>query len=92
VLGSVDFTDEEFVTQFKEASASEELADVFLENGGVPNLSQQVTIFGQTYEGVDVVDAICSAELIGTANVGGYTPPVEDIQIISIVISEYDSK
>lgn len=89
VLGSVDFSDEEFVAQFKEASASEELADVFLENGGVPNLSQQVTIFGQTYEGLDVVDAICSAQLVGTANVGGYTPPVQDIQIVSVEISEY---
>ena len=90
VLGSVDFSDEEFVAQFREASGSEALADAFLERGGVPNFSQQMTIFGQTYEGLEVVEAICAAELFDTpSSTTGYTPPKEDIQIISVEISTY---
>lgn len=90
VLGSVDFSDEEFVQQFREASGSEKLADAFLTRGGVPNFSQQVTVFGQTYEGMDVVEAICAAELFDTPSATtGYTPPKEDIRILSVTISEY---
>lgn len=89
ILGSVDFSDEEFVQQFREASGSEELADAFIERGGVPNFSQQVTIFGQVYEGMDVSNAICAAALVQEENAGGYTPPVEEIRINSITIGTY---
>lgn len=88
LLGSVDFTDEEFLQEFQSASASEVLADAFLSWGGVPNFSQQVAVFGQTYAGLDVVDAICAAPL-QAEHTGGYTPPVEDIQILSVQISTY---
>lgn len=91
VLGSVDFTDEAFVQQFREASGSELLADAFIERGGVPNFSQQMTIFAQTYEGFDVVEAICGAELFDTPSSAGYTPPKEDICIESVRISTYHS-
>ncbi len=89
VLGSVDFSDEEFVKQFREASGSEELADAFVERGGVPNFAQQMTVFGQTYEGIDVIEAICAAEIQAETNVSGYTPPVEECRIISVKIEEY---
>ena len=88
LLGSVDFTDEEFLQEFQSASASEVLADTFLSWGGVPNFSQQVTVFGQTYAGLDVVDAICAAPL-QAEHTGGYTPPMEDILILSVTISTY---
>ncbi len=89
VLGSVDFTDEEFVTQFREASGSEELADAFIERGGVPNFAQQMTVFGQTYEGLEVVEAICAAAVQAETNAAGYTPPAEECKIISVTIGEY---
>lgn len=89
VLGSVDFSDEEFMQQFREASGSERLADAFIQYGGVPNFSQQVTVFGQTYAGLDVVEAICSAELFESPSSAGYTPPKEDIRILSVTISAY---
>lgn len=88
LLGTVDFSDEEFMTQFYEASASKVLADAFLSWGGVPNFSQQVTVFGQTYAGFDVIEEICAAPL-QAEHTGGYTPPVEDIQILSVTISTY---
>ena len=89
ILGSVDFTDEEFLQEFQEASGNEELANTFIEWGGIPNFSQQFTVFGQTYSGLDVVEAICSAKLYDSASSEGYTPPLEDIQILSIQISSY---
>lgn len=92
ILGSVDFSDEEFVTEFREASGSEELADAFIERGGVPNFAQQMTIFAQTYEGMEVVEAICAAAVQETANAAGYTPPAEECRIISIEIAEYTAE
>lgn len=92
VLGTVDFSDEEFVKQFREASGSEELADAFLERGGVPNLSQQMTIFGQTYEGIEVIEEICAAEIQEATNVGGYTPPVKECRILKVTIGEYHAE
>lgn len=89
VIDSVDFSDEAFVQEFREASGSELLADTFIERGGVPNFSQQMTVFGQVYAGLDVMDAICHAELSEVENVNGYTPPTEDIYIESIVIATY---
>ena len=88
ILGSVDFSDEEFVQQFRDASGSEELADAFIERGGVPNFSQQVTVFGQVYEGMEVSDAICAAAL-AQENAAGYTPPAEEIRILSVTIGSY---
>jgi peptidyl-prolyl cis-trans isomerase B (cyclophilin B) len=89
VVDSMDFTDEEFLQQFREASASDELADAFVERGGVPNFSQQMTVFGQTYEGLDVVEAISHAETFDNASSTGYTPPKEDIMILSVRIESY---
>lgn len=89
VIGSVDFTDEEFLTQFREASGSEELADAFIERGGVPNFAQQMAIFAQTYEGIEVVEEICAAAVQAETNAAGYTPPAEECRIISVEISEY---
>ena len=90
LLNSIpDFSDEAFLTQFREASGSEALADAFISRGGVPNFSQQITIFGQVYAGFDVISEICSATLADTANAQGYTPPVEDILITSVRISAY---
>ncbi len=88
VLGSVDFNDA-YITEFREASGSEMLADAFIERGGVPNLSQQMAVFGQTYAGFDVIAEICAAAVEETTNVSGYTPPVDECKILSITISNY---
>ena len=87
-----NFSDEEFVTQFREASGSEELADAFIERGGVPNFAQQMTIFAQTYEGIEVVEEICAAAVQEATNAAGYTPPAEECKIISIEITEYSAE
>ncbi len=92
LLNSVDFSDEEFVTQFREASGSEELADAFIQRGGVPNFSQQVTVFGQAYSGLEVIQQITALPLAEEPNEQGYTPPLDEIKILSVKISSYSQE
>jgi peptidyl-prolyl cis-trans isomerase B (cyclophilin B) len=56
-LNTVKFNDE-FKKELKDYSESEKLADAFIEHGGVPNFSQQITVIGQTYKGMDVVEKL----------------------------------
>lgn len=70
-------------TQLGNMGMSEELTDLYLKNGGNPNLQDQYTVFGQVYDGMDVVEAI-SAGATDTMD-----KPVEDIVIESIEVTEY---
>jgi len=92
ILNTVDFSDEEFASQFREASGSDELADAFFRLGGVPNFSQQVAVFGQAYSGLDVIKQITAVQLAEETNPQGYTPPTEDILILSVRISSYSQE
>ncbi len=87
VLNSIEFT-EDIISDLKENSASTELADAFIEKGGIPNFSQQMTIIGQTYEGFDVIKKLSSLE---GKNTGKYITPTKDVKIKSIKIEEYSS-
>lgn len=87
LINSIQFTDE-VASELREASTSETLAEAFIEKGGLPNLSQQMTIIGQTYEGFDVVDALASLE---SEKTGSYKTPKEDVMINSITIGTYSS-
>ncbi len=90
-INSLDFSNQETVDQFREASGNTELTENFLHYGGVPNLSQQVTVFGQAYSGLDVIEKISSVSA-EPQNANGYTPPKEPIQILSVKISSYSEE
>ena len=92
ILNSVDFSDEAFLEEFKNASGSQELADAFIKLGGVPNFAQQMTVFGQVYSGFDVIQQITSAQTQDSENTQDLTPPVQDIQILSVRISSYSQE
>jgi len=56
--------------------------------GGAPSLDGGYTVFGQVYEGFDVIDAISACEVV--ANAGGeMSLPVKTITITSVKITEY---
>lgn len=61
-IDSVEFNDE-FNSQLDSAGGNETLVSAFKEHGGIPNFSQQYTIFAQVIDGMDVYDEICSAEV-----------------------------
>lgn len=88
LLNSVKFTDE-FAEEVRESSASQGLAEAFIINGGIPNYSQQFTIIGQTYEGLDVVDALASLE---SKSNGEYNIPIEEVKVISVKIDTYHAE
>ena len=86
-LNTVEF-DDEFKQEIRDYSESEKLADAFIEQGGVPNFSQQMTVIGQTYKGMDVVEKLASLEV---QEIGAYKVPVQDVKIKSVTISTYSA-
>ncbi|MDF9824240.1 cyclophilin family peptidyl-prolyl cis-trans isomerase [Breznakia sp. PF5-3] len=64
------------------------IEDKYAEVGGVSSLDGQYTVFGQTIEGLDVLDALASVEVKESAT-GEMSTPVEDIHIIKITMTTY---
>jgi peptidyl-prolyl cis-trans isomerase A (cyclophilin A)/peptidyl-prolyl cis-trans isomerase B (cyclophilin B) len=62
---------------------SDDMKELYTEYGGNPWLQDQYTIFGQVYDGMDVVEAI------STVSTDTDQRPVEDVVISSIDIMEY---
>lgn len=88
VINTIEFN-EDTKKQLMEASENKALGEAFAENGGIPNFSQQLTVIGQTYEGLDVVEKLAALE---TENNGIYKIPKEDIMIDSVEISAYSTE
>lgn len=84
VVDSIEYTDE-IKEEMLASNENTILADAFIEHGGVPNFSQQMTIFAQIYEGLDIADTISSQD----ADPDNEYQPYEDIIINSIEISTY---
>lgn len=61
----------------------ENLWDDFLEHGGNPHLQDQYTVFGQVYEGMELVETLSSVETDSSDK------PTKDIVIESIKIKQY---
>lgn len=62
----------------------ESLWDTFLEHGGNPHLQDQYTVFGQVYDGMDIVETISQTETDSSDK------PVNDVVIESIEIKQYE--
>lgn len=68
--------------------ASEEVTAKYAETGGYPLWDGRYTVFGQVFEGLDIVDSISKTALT-TNNVSELSKPVTDIIIQSVKITEY---
>ncbi len=71
----------EFIKGKDDGSAERKYAEV----GGTPSLDGCYTVFGQTVEGFDVIDAISAVEVKENAS-GEVSSPVEEILISSVTI------
>lgn len=68
--------------------ASDEVKARYLEKGGYAPLDGNYTVFGQVYEGFDVVDAISAVE-VEENDSGEPSKPVEDIIIKNVSVSAF---
>ncbi|MDE6540191.1 MAG: peptidylprolyl isomerase [Ruminococcus sp.] len=84
-LNTIEFTDE-LKEQMRQSAGSEKLTEAFIENGGIPNFAQQMTVIGQVYQGMEVVEKLASLE---SADNGYYKVPTDDIMIISVKTDIY---
>lgn len=71
-------------------NASDEVKEKYNTTGGYPFWDGGYTVFGQVYEGLEIVDQIAQVELT-TNNLGETTKPVEDIVIASVVVYTYEA-
>jgi len=77
---------ENTINYLKKEGVSQQIIDLYKEQGGTPHLDFDInekykhTVFGQVYEGMDVVDEIAEVE------VGAGDTPVEDVVIETITI------
>ena len=74
---------QELVDQMNNAGYRAEVVSAYQTAGGAPYLDYIDTVFGQVYEGMDVVDTI------GQATVDENQKPTEDIVINSVTIETY---
>ena len=63
----------------------EDITDAFEKYGGVLNFSQQYTVFGQVYDGLDIYDEICGTDVVDSETL----KPREDIQFTKVYMSTY---
>lgn len=71
--------------------SAKDITDAFLERGGVPNYSQQMTIFAQAYgdESFETIDKITEVKTADADPETEYTRPLEDILIENIEITTW---
>ena len=75
---------QELVDQMNSAGYRAEVVSAYQTAGGAPYLDYTDTVFGQVYEGMDVVDTI------GQTGVDENQKPTETITINSVTISQYE--
>lgn len=71
--------------------ASDEAAAKYAQEGGTPSLDGNYTVFGQVYDGFDVIDKIAAVEVADNGN-GEQSKPAKDIIIKSVKVYEYTAE
>lgn len=69
-------------------AATDEITEKYKTAGGTPSLDGNYTVFGQVYEGFDVIDKISSVSVQDNGS-GEVSKPVEDIIIKSVKVTSY---
>lgn len=88
-INTLEFSDED--KEELRSDGDEKLAEAFIEHGGIPNFSQQMTVIGQVYEGMDVVEKLASLEVEENED-SVYKIPKDDIMVDSVKTDTYHSE
>lgn len=83
ISGSIEYSEDDMKTLL-EAAETNRVAELFVNYGGTPNISQQVTVFAQVFDGWDVLDALLAAPSDDETNI-----PVKDISISGVKVCTY---
>lgn len=89
-VNNYDLTDKEeseLDQYLEEGSVNKDVTNAFLEQGGVLNFSQQYTVFGQTYDGMDVYEKICGYDVKDKEKEN--LQPVDEIVFKKVYMSTY---
>ncbi len=70
-------------------SADDAIKARYKEKGGAPSLDGNYTVFGQVYEGFDVIDTLSAAEVTDNGS-GEKSKPVKDIIIKNVTVSTFE--
>lgn len=70
-------------------NATEDIKAKYKEVGGTPTLDGNYTVFGQVYEGFDVIDSVSAVE-VEDNGMGEVSKPVQEITIASVKVYEFE--
>ncbi|MDE7193822.1 MAG: peptidylprolyl isomerase [Oscillospiraceae bacterium] len=70
-------------------NATEDIKNKYKEVGGTPSLDGNYTVFGQVYEGFDVIESV-SAVKVEDNGMGEVSKPVQEITISSVKVYEFE--
>lgn len=85
----------ESIKDLEDTNGIEDVSNLFLSYGGVPNLMQQYTIFGQVFDGWETYDKICAAEIVDEGKADDEDKsyrPVSDITFERVYLSTYGAE
>lgn len=84
IVGDVKATTE-MVTQMEEYQYPQTVIDAYKEHGGLPQYTGAYTVFGQVYEGLEVVE-----EIRNLAVAEGEVSPTDGTKIVKIELAQYE--
>ena len=75
---------DQFVEEFKKDKVPNDLIDYYMEQGGTGWLYKKHTVFGQVFEGMDIVDEIAAVE------VDSQSSPFELVVIDTVLVYDFE--
>lgn len=94
-MNDVVISDElkESIKDLEDTNGMEDVSNLFLSYGGVPNLMNQYTLFAQVFDGWEAYDKICAVEIVdedkSDEDEDKNYQPVSDIKFNKVYLSTY---
>lgn len=86
----------ESIKELDDTNGMKDVSNLFLSWGGVPNLMNQYTLFGQVFDGWEAYDKICSSEIVDEGksdeDEDKNYQPISDIKFERVYLSTYGAE